>query len=107
MAKKSSKKTQVKKSRKKTQATLNIPLSEGPVGVLLYNMDDPYQAEDFQTALDSGKIKAKLDSLYSEVFRPYIKYGTPLRDSSKELTELELEIIEIIWDKINSHLYDD
>lgn len=74
---------------------------------LKFNLNDSneevfVEKENLQAALLGRKYKNKIDSLYDEVFRPHLKYGQPIGDYQK-LKEREIEIITILWLKINDH----
>lgn len=44
---------------------------------------------------NAKKNKLALDTIYDEVFRPIIKYGTDLK---------EVEAFEMVWKKLSEHL---
>lgn len=64
----------------------------------------PEDKEEMENAIKGGFNKMKIDTLYDEVFRPHIKYGTPITDG--DLTDEQLTIIESIWEKVFNHFED-
>lgn len=71
-----------------------------PIGALYFNLSDPYQREEFETALKAGKYKRFYDELYDEVFRPYFKYNKSFLDIDDNDREKETAIIEAIYQRI-------
>lgn len=86
---------------------LKISIVDGPVGILTYNLYDPDQKNDFINATNATSLKGKVDSLYSEVFRPHLKYGSPILKENNEISDLEEEILEKVWEKIRAHFEDE
>lgn len=75
----------------------------GPIGILKYDLSDEYQAHDFKCAQNGMKYHGAIDELYSEVFRPIIKYG--LIDG-REAKQSEIKTVNMLWDKVNAYLKD-
>lgn len=72
--------------------------------------DLPEERDELNDALNGGKYKARIDTLYDEVFRPHMKYNKPIlakdESSMQELTDDQLEIIEQIWENVFKHFED-
>jgi hypothetical protein len=72
--------------------------------------DLPEERDELNDALNGGKYKARIDTLYDEVFRPHMKYNKPVlakdESSMQELTDEQLEIIEQIWENVFKHFED-
>lgn len=72
--------------------------------------DLPEEKDELKDALNGGVYKARIDTLYDEVFRPHMKYNTPLlakdESSMQELTDEQLEVIEQIWENVFKHFED-
>lgn len=70
----------------------------------------PEEREELNDALNGGKYKARIDTLYDKVFRPHMKYNKPIlakdESSMQELTDDQLEIIEQIWENVFKHFED-
>lgn len=70
----------------------------------------PEEREELNDALNGGKYKARIDTLYDKVFRPHMKYNKPIlakdESSMQELTDEQLEIIEQIWENVFKHFED-
>jgi hypothetical protein len=64
--------------------------------------DGDEEKERIHSALKGEVYKMKIDSLYNDVFRPYIKYGNPIV-VGEEQTKEHYEAIEHIWFKIQEH----
>jgi hypothetical protein len=71
---------------------------------ILENTIERFEPDDLIHMIKGPKYKIVLDELYTQCFRPHIKYGAGLLDQTKELTDLESEIIQAIWDKISNYL---
>jgi hypothetical protein len=67
--------------------------------ILEFNL--PEEREEFEASSKGLSSKVKIDSIYDEVFRPYLKYGKEI--SNKELTEDEYHIIYTIWEEVRDH----
>lgn len=74
------------------------------------SFDLPEEREELNDALNGGKYKARIDTLYDKVFRPHMRYSKPLlakdETSMQELTDDQLEIIEQIWENVFKHFED-
>jgi hypothetical protein len=70
---------------------------------LTFNL--PEEKEELNDALNGGKYKAALDTLYDDVFRPHLKYGNPIIGDAV-LTDEQYAIIEALWKKVAEHLED-
>lgn len=72
--------------------------------------DLPEERDELNDALNGGKYKARIDTLYDGVFRPHMKYNKPIlakdESSMQELTDDQLEIIEQIWENVFKHFED-
>ena len=72
--------------------------------------DLPEERDELNDALNGGKYKARIDTLYDDVFRPHMKYNKPIlakdESSMQELTDDQLEIIEQIWENVFKHFED-
>lgn len=70
----------------------------------------PEEREELRDALNGSKYRARIDTLYNEVFRPHIKYDKPLMAKSEnemqELTPEQLAVLEQIWENIFKHFED-
>lgn len=64
----------------------------------------PEEKEELQAALNGSLCKARIDTLYDEVFRPHFKYDKPIL--SQELTEEQLAVIEQLWKNVAEHFED-
>ena len=65
----------------------------------------PEEKEEFEAAVSAMKTKIKLDYLYENVFRKYIKYEKPIFDN--ELSKEQYEVINKIWQEVYEYLYED
>lgn len=72
--------------------------------------DLPEEKDELKDALNGSVYKARIDTLYDEVFRPHMKYNKPIlakdESSMQELTDDQLEIIEQIWENVFKHFED-
>lgn len=69
----------------------------------------PEEREELDDALNGSKYKARIDTLYDEVFRPHIKYDKPIIGADpkwQELSNEQREVIEILWQKVAEHFED-
>lgn len=70
----------------------------------------PEEKEELDDALKGSLYKARIDTLYTEVFRPHLKYGRPIIPPTggkmEELTDEQLAVIEQIWENVRLHLED-
>lgn len=69
--------------------------------VLEFNLPD--EREEFEAASKGLSSKAKIDTLYDMVFRPYLKYGKAIDSSSEELSEDEYHVIYTVWQEVQEH----
>ena len=76
----------------------------------ILEFDLPEEREELEAALKGSLYKARIDTLYDEVFRPHMKYNKPIlakdESSMQELTDEQLEIIEQIWENVFKHFED-
>lgn len=75
----------------------------------ILEFDLPEEKEELHDALKGSLYKARIDTLYDEVFRPHIKYNKPIigADSKwQELTKEQLAVIEQLWKNIAEHFED-
>jgi type I restriction-modification system DNA methylase subunit len=89
--------------KKKITKSVKMTPITSPIGILAYNMDDFYQKQEFSNAINAGRMRADIDSLYDEVFRQFIKQETPIL--GKKLSKRDLEIIEISMEEIEKNGY--
>jgi hypothetical protein len=72
--------------------------------------DLPEERDELNDALNGSKYKARIDTLYDEVFRPHIKYGRPVippvGGKMEELTDEQLAVIEQLWENVFTHFED-
>lgn len=64
----------------------------------------PEEREELDAALKGGLYKARIDTLYTEVFRPHIKYDKSIL--KEELSDEQREVIEALWKKVAEHFED-
>ncbi len=76
----------------------------------ILEFDLPEEKDELKDALNGSVYKARIDTLYDEVFRPHMKYNKPIlakdESSMQELTDDQLEIIEQIWENVFKHFED-
>lgn len=70
--------------------------------VLEFNL--PEEREELEAALNGSLYKARIDTLYTDVFRPHLKYDKPI--IGEELSGEQHEVIEALWKKVAEHLED-
>lgn len=73
------------------------------------SFDLPEEQEELNDALNGGKYKARIDTLYNDVFRPHLKYDKPIIGADpkwQELSNEQREVIEILWKKVAQHFED-
>jgi len=107
------KKTVPKKSKSCDRSSrVNIDTQNNPVGMLVYNLDDPYQREEFKHAQNGWKYHEKIETYYQDVFRPHIKYDQPIKIYNQdgdlidyELTSNDYKILEYFIDRLSEHFY--
>lgn len=68
------------------------------------SFDLPEEREELNDALNGGKYKARIDTLYTEVFRPHLKYGNPI--IGNELNGDQEQVIVELWKKVAEHFED-
>lgn len=70
----------------------------------------PDEREELNDALNGSKYKTCIDTLYQDVFRPYLKYDKPILEESdakmQQLSDEQREVIEALWKKVAEHLED-
>jgi hypothetical protein len=69
----------------------------------------PEERGELEDALNGSKYKILIDTLYSEVFRPHLKYDKPIIGADpkwQELSEEQRSVIEILWKKVAEHFED-
>jgi hypothetical protein len=70
----------------------------------------PEEREELNDALNGSEYKARIDTLYNDVFRPHLKYDKPILEESdakmKELSDEQREVIEALWKKVAEHFED-
>ena len=64
----------------------------------------PDEREELEDALNGSKYKARIDTLYDEVFRPHLKYGNPI--IGNELNGDQEQVIVELWKKVAEHFED-
>ena len=70
----------------------------------ILEFDLPEEREELETALKGSLYKARIDTLYTDVFRPHLKYDKPI--IGEELSNEQREVIEALWKKVAEHLED-
>lgn len=70
--------------------------------VLEFNL--PEEREELEAALNGSLYKARLDTLYTDVFRSHLKYDKPI--IGEELSGEQREVIEALWKRVAEHLED-
>lgn len=70
----------------------------------------PEERQDLNNALNGSLYKARINTLYDDVFRPHLKYDKPILEESEakmqELSDEQREVIEALWKKVAEHLED-
>lgn len=70
----------------------------------------PEDREELNDALNGSKYKARIETLYTDVFRVHLKYNKPIliEDETKtqELSEEQFLVIEALWKKVAEHFED-
>jgi hypothetical protein len=61
----------------------------------------PEERDDHVNALYGSVYKMKIDTIYSEVFRPVLKYDRPVK--GKVLSDSERELLKQVWELIYEH----
>lgn len=78
-------------------------MSNKPVGILRFNLDDPIQFQDFEASLNGPRYKNRMEGIYDNVFRPTIRYRKSFL-SDKNATDSEYKLVELIWEKMSEYL---
>lgn len=72
--------------------------------------DLPEEKDQLENAINGSLYKARIDTLYTDVFRPHLKYDKPILEASvckmQELSEEQREVIEALWKKVAEHFED-
>ncbi len=71
---------------------------------ILQNKIERFEPDDLIHMIKGPKYKMVLDGLYTDCFRPHIKYNVGLIDQTKELSDIESEIVRAIWEKVSNYL---
>ena len=70
----------------------------------------PEDREELNDALNGSKYKARIETLYTDVFRVHLKYDRPIliEDETKmqELSDEQREVVEALWKKVAEHFED-
>ncbi len=69
--------------------------------ILEFNLNEPEDREDFETAVKAQKYKRFAESYYDEVFRKHIKYDVGIKEAT--LTEAEQETLSHLLDALNKY----
>jgi hypothetical protein len=64
----------------------------------------PDEREELDDALNGSKYKARIDTLYTDVFRPHLKHDKPILE--EEFIDIHREVIEALWKKVAEHFED-
>lgn len=75
----------------------------GETGQLNFDLSDIYQKQAFLCAVKGSELKNAIDTLYSDVFRPALKYGS---FDDEPLSEDQVELIRKVWEKVSDHFSD-
>lgn len=71
--------------------------------------DLPEEKDQLENAINGSLYKARIDTLYTEVFRPHLKYDKPIIGADpkwQELSDEQREVIEALWKKVAEHFED-
>lgn len=71
--------------------------------------DLPEERDQLENAINGSLYKARIDTLYNDVFRPHLKYDKPIIGADpkrQELSDEQREVIEAIWKKVAEHFED-
>lgn len=70
----------------------------------------PEERKELDAALNGSLYKARIDTLYDEVFRPHLKYDKPILEETQckmqELSDEQREVVEALWKKVAEHFED-
>lgn len=75
--------------------------SKPPMGTITFDLSDYDQREEFEACLKARRMKCQIDEVYTEVFRPYLRYDRSILGG--ELQNSERNILEAVWTKIRAH----
>lgn len=75
-----------------------------PLGILRFNLEDPYQARDFESSFKGPRLKDAIDSIYDEVFRPTLKYDADISGNGEQVGAYEIVVVQKVWDRLYNHL---
>jgi hypothetical protein len=71
---------------------------------ILENTIERFEPDDLIHMIRGPKYHMVLDQIYTDVFRPHIKYGMSVIDSKKEMDEKESIVIDALWEKLSLYL---
>ena len=74
---------------------------------ILENTVERFEPDDLIHMIKGPRYKIVLDSLYDECFRPHMKHGISILDQEKEMTDVEAEVFQAIWDKVRDYISDE
>lgn len=75
----------------------------------ILEFDLPEEKDQLENAINGSLYKARIDTLYTDVFRPHLKYDRPIIGADpkwQELSDEQREVIEALWKKVAEHLED-
>lgn len=72
----------------------------------ILEFDLPEEREELEAALKGSLYKARIDTFYTDVFRPHLKYDKPIIGTDSELSEDQFLVIEALWKKVAEHFED-
>lgn len=75
----------------------------------ILEFDLPEEKDQLENAINGSLYKARIDTLYTDVFRPHLKYDKPIIGADpkwQELSDEQREVIEALWKKVAEHLED-
>lgn len=75
----------------------------------ILEFDLPEEKDQLENAINGSLYKARIDTLYTDVFRPHLKYDKPIIGADpkwQELSDEQREVIEVLWKKVAEHLED-
>ena len=71
--------------------------------------DLPEEKDQLENAINGSLYKARIDTLYTDVFRPHLKYDKPIIGADpkwQEFSDEQREVIEVLWKKVAEHFED-
>lgn len=72
--------------------------------------DLPEERDQLENAINGSLYKARIETLYTDVFRPHLKYNKYIIEEVdnkwQELTEEQFLVIEALWKKVAEHFED-